>query len=93
MRGDLFATIMEALKEVAAYAETGVLPPGARLHLVPNVRAIRRQLSHTQVSFARVLGVSVATVRRWELGRAFPNAAQVEQLKALLPPTLPANSP
>lgn len=92
MRDDLFADIIEALKEVATYAETGTVPPGARLHHVPNVREIRRQLGHTQASFAHLLEVSLPTLRSWEHGKAFPNAAAVEQLKALLPPPKPSNS-
>ncbi|MGI4945265.1 MAG: helix-turn-helix domain-containing protein [Janthinobacterium lividum] len=42
------------------------LPP---LRPVPDVRAIRTQLGMTQETFAKAIGVPVATVRNWEQSR------------------------
>jgi len=37
-----------------------------------DVRAIRRRLGKSQSEFARMIGVSVATLRGWEQGRRQP---------------------
>ena len=37
-----------------------------------NVKAIRRRLGKSQSEFARMIGVSVATLQNWEQGRRRP---------------------
>ncbi len=37
-----------------------------------NVKAIRAKLRQSQTEFARMIGVSVATLRNWEQGRRRP---------------------
>lgn len=37
-----------------------------------DVRAVRQPLGKTQVEFARMIGVSVATLQNWEQGRRRP---------------------
>ena len=39
------------------------------------VKAIRRKLHVTQVQFARMIGISPATLRNWEQGRTYPEGA------------------
>ncbi|MFO0967658.1 MAG: NadS family protein [Gemmataceae bacterium] len=46
-----------------------------------DVKAIRRQLGKTQVGLARMLGVSVATLRNWEQGRRRPEGPARALLK------------
>jgi putative transcriptional regulator len=41
----------------------------------PNVSAIRRHLGLTQQKFAKLLGISPATLRNWEQGRRKPEGA------------------
>ena len=41
----------------------------------PNVLAIRRNLGLTQQKFAKLLGISPATLRNWEQGRRKPEGA------------------
>jgi putative transcriptional regulator len=37
-----------------------------------DVRAIRDSFEQTQQQFARMLGISVSTLRNWEQGKRFP---------------------
>ncbi len=46
------------------------------------VKAVRRQLSISQEDLARELGVSYATVNRWENGQAKPSKLAQAQLDA-----------
>jgi putative transcriptional regulator len=41
----------------------------------PDVRLIRERYGLTQEKFARLLGISVATLRNWEQGRRKPEGA------------------
>jgi putative transcriptional regulator len=41
----------------------------------PNVPEIRQRLGLTQDKFARLLGISLATLRNWEQGRRKPEGA------------------
>ena len=49
------------------------------------MRELRQRLGYTQGSWGRRVGVSTATVCRWEAGSRFPTAAQVAGLKRLPP--------
>ena len=62
------------------------------------VKEIRRQLSLSQEDLARLLGLSYATVNRWENGLSKPSKLAKAQLKAFCEKmiergklTLPAN--
>lgn len=46
-----------------------------------DVKAIRRQLGKSQAGFARMIGVSVATLRNWEQGRRRPEGPARALLK------------
>jgi type I restriction enzyme M protein len=48
-----------------------------------DARSIRARLNLTQEEFAARLGVSYATVNRWESGRTRPQRAQLQALEAL----------
>jgi putative transcriptional regulator len=63
---------------VASVAEAGRIrrdeaKPGRVTEFAPvDVKAIRRRLGVSQAEFARLIGVSVATLRNWEQGRRRP---------------------
>jgi SNF2 family DNA or RNA helicase len=48
------------------------------------IKAIRTQLGMTQESFAAALGVSFATVNRWENGKTKPQKDRIDRMKTLL---------
>ena len=48
------------------------------------IKTIRNQLAMSQQAFAAALGVSFATVNRWENGKAKPQKDRIDRIKALL---------
>src|SRR5437667_1269719 len=48
------------------------------------IKGIRNQLQMSQQAFAVALGVSFATVNRWENGKAKPQKDRLTRIKALL---------
>lgn len=52
--------------------------------LSQEVRTLRGRLSLSQEELAAKLGVSFATVNRWETGKAKPQAAKLDKLRALV---------
>jgi len=49
-----------------------------------HIKAIRKELGLTQVAFADALGVSFATVNRWENDRTIPSKLALSALESLL---------
>ncbi len=69
---ELVASLTEGMAILRGEAEP------ARFHPAPavtDVRAIRKKLRMTQVTFAGRFGFSLATVRDWEQGRYQPDQA------------------
>src|SRR5262249_48582180 len=48
------------------------------------IKAVRNQLKMSQQAFAAALGVSFATVNRWENGKAKPQKDRIERMRALV---------
>jgi transcriptional regulator with XRE-family HTH domain len=48
------------------------------------IKTIRNQLGMSQQAFAAALGVSFATVNRWENGKAKPQRDRIDRIKALV---------
>ena len=48
------------------------------------IKTVRNQLGMSQQAFAAALGVSFATVNRWENGKAKPQKDRIDRIKALL---------
>ena len=48
------------------------------------IKQIRRQLKMSQQAFASALGVSFATVNRWENDKAKPQSDRIQRMKALM---------
>jgi putative transcriptional regulator len=73
-------------KEIMNELATSIEQAGAILHRKkarsrslqidnPNVPKLRRHLGLTQDKFAKLLGISLATLRNWEQGRRKPEGA------------------
>jgi len=59
------------------------------------IKALRKQLALSQDAFARELGVSVNTVRRWEYGDRHPSSLARREIERLIknwPKTGPENA-
>lgn len=49
-----------------------------------NIRMLRKKAGLTQIELAEKLGVSIATLRRWEAGETAPNGTRIIELSTLL---------
>ncbi len=81
MREEDFDNLLEGVRQ-AGKIRRGQLKPGRVTKLGPvDVRAIRRRLLKSQSEFARMIGVSVATLQNWEQGRRRPKGPARALLK------------
>jgi len=72
MDGELFEKLTESVRQAGAIRR-GEMAPGRVFEYAPvDVKAIRQKLNQSQTEFARMIGVSVATLRNWEQGRRRP---------------------
>lgn len=72
MKKKLFDELVESIKE-AGRIHRGEIPPSRKFVFEPmDIKKIRRRLGRSQSEFALMIGVSVATLRNWELGRRVP---------------------
>jgi putative transcriptional regulator len=78
MRKELFEELLESVRQGGAILRGKLKPQRAFEFAEPDVRMIRKQYGLSQDKFARLLGISVATLRNWEQGRRKPRGpAQV----------------
>jgi putative transcriptional regulator len=76
-----FDNLSESVRQ-AGKIRRGELPPGRVTEFAPvDVRAIRQRLLKSQSEFARMIGVSVATLQNWEQGRRRPEGPARALLK------------
>lgn len=75
MKKELFAELLVSVRQGGAILK-GKRRPSRSFRLAePDVRRIREQYGLTQDRFARLIGISVATLRNWEQGRRRPEGA------------------
>lgn len=76
-----FDTLVASIRE-AGRIRRGEAKASRITEVAPlDVKAIRQRLSKTQAEFARMIGVSVATLRSWEQGRSRPEGPARALLK------------
>jgi putative transcriptional regulator len=72
MRKKDFDELVSSVRQ-AGRIRRGEAPPSRVTEFAPvDVKAIRQRLSKSQAEFARLIGVSVATLQNWEQGRRRP---------------------
>jgi len=72
MKKQLFDELVSSIRE-AGKIHRGEAEPSRRFVFEPeDVRKIRAKLHKSQSEFARMIGVSVATLQNWEQGRRQP---------------------
>jgi len=74
----VFAELMGSVEEHIEIAKGEAQP--SRTFSVSKVSSIRERLHLTQEKFARMMGVSVWTLRNWEQGRREPKGAALSLL-------------
>jgi putative transcriptional regulator len=75
MKEELFTELLESVRQGGAIMR-GKMPASRAFEFAePDVRLIRERYGLTQEKFARLIGISVATLRNWEQGRRKPEGA------------------
>lgn len=72
MRDELFAELVESVREGGAILKGKASPARAFEVEVPEVSQIREAYDLSQAEFAALLGISVDTLQNWEQGRRTP---------------------
>lgn len=73
MKKQDFDELVESVREAGAIRRGDAKPSRVSEFAPLDVKAIRRRVGKSQVAFARMIGVSVATLRNWEQGRRRPD--------------------
>ncbi len=72
MNEELFAELLESVREGAAIMK-GEQEPSRKFTVEePDVKEIREQYNLSQSQFASLLGISIKTLQNWEQGRRVP---------------------
>jgi putative transcriptional regulator len=72
MRKQDFETLVESVRQAGRIRRGEAEASRVIEFAAVDVRAIRQRLRKSQPEFARMIGVSVATLRNWEQGRRRP---------------------
>jgi putative transcriptional regulator len=72
MKDELFAELVESVREGGAILKGKTAPSRSFEVEVPEVSRIREAYDLSQAEFAALLGISVDTLQNWEQGRRTP---------------------
>lgn len=75
MNDELFAELLESVREGGAILRGMKAPSRRFVFETPDVKQIRTDYALSQSEFAALLGVSVKTLQNWEQGRRTPHGA------------------
>ena len=81
MKAKHFDELLKSIDE-AREIKAGKRKPSRLITFNPvEVKTIRKRLHVSQIQFAQLIGISVATLRNWEQGRTYPEGAARVLLK------------
>ena len=81
MKREAFEQLFQSVRQ-AGRIRRGVAKASRSFKFAPaDVKAIRSKLGKSQVEFALMIGVSVATLRNWEQGRRTPEGPALALLR------------
>lgn len=81
MKADAFGELLTSVHQ-AGRIRRGELKPSRVTKFKPSdVKVVRASLGQSQVEFAAMIGVSVATLRNWEQGRRRPEGPALALLR------------
>jgi putative transcriptional regulator len=72
MKPDLFAELVESVREGADILKGKIKPSRTFVLEGPSIKRIRVGYRLSQAQFATLMGISVGTLRNWEQGRRVP---------------------
>lgn len=81
MNDDMFNELLESTRQAVLISKNQI--PASRLFSMnpPDIAALRKTTEKSQEEFARMIGVSVGTLRNWEQGRRKPEGPALALLK------------
>lgn len=72
MKDQLFEELLDSVQQGEAILKNKKKPSGTFDFENPDVQVIRKSYGLSQNKFAKLLGISVSTLRNWEQGRRKP---------------------
>ena len=72
MKEELFSELLESVRQGGAIMRGEMKPSRVFEFDQPDVQSIRKKYGLSQDKFAKLLGISVSTLRNWEQGRRKP---------------------
>jgi putative transcriptional regulator len=81
MKKEHFDNLVKSIKQAGAIRRGEAKPGRVTEFKAARVKAIRRRLGKSQADFARMIGVSLATLQNWEQGRRRPDGPARALLK------------
>ena len=81
MKKENFEELVSSIREAGRILRGEAKPSRVFKYTPQDVRKIRAKLRKSQTEFARMIGVSVATLRNWEQGRREPHGPARALLK------------
>lgn len=76
-----FDKLMASVKQAGKIRRGEARPSRVFVFKPEDIKAVRLRLGKSQVEFAMMIGVSVATLRNWEQGRRTPDGPAMALLK------------
>lgn len=81
MNRELFEDLSKSIKEAGKIRRGKVKASRVFTYNAVDIRRLRKSVNVSQSAFARMLGVSVGTVRNWEQGRRTPRGPAMALLR------------
>lgn len=81
MKRELFEDLSKSIKEAGKIRRGKVKASRVFTYNAVDIRSLRKSVKVSQSAFARMLGVSVGTVRNWEQGRRTPRGPAMALLR------------
>lgn len=75
MDKELFADLMQGMKEAVAIAKGEIAPSRVFVVQPPDAKEVREKTGLSQAAFAAMIGVKVKTLQNWEQHRRHPTGA------------------
>jgi putative transcriptional regulator len=81
MKAEVFDELVKSIKQAGRIRRGQARPSRRFTYRAADVAAIRDRLHKSQSEFARMIGVSVATLQNWEQGRRVPQGPALALLR------------
>jgi putative transcriptional regulator len=81
MKSDAFESLLTSVRQAGRIRRGSAKPSRVTTFRPADVKAVRARLKKSQTEFARMIGVSVATLRNWEQGRRIPEGPALALLR------------